>query len=73
MKILVKVKTKAKEERLEKTGEGVFVVWVKEPAEKGKANAAVIKAIAKHFKVPQGKVRIVIGLASRQKVVIIEL
>lgn len=73
MKISVKVKTKAKEERLEKIGDGIFAVWVKEPAEKGKANAAVIKVIAKHFKVPQSKVRIAVGLASRQKVVIIEL
>lgn len=71
MKISVKVKAKAKEERLEKLGEGVFAVWVKEPAEKGRANFAVIKAIARHFKVPQVRVRIVSGLSSRQKVVII--
>ena len=73
MKILVKVKTKAKEERLEEIGENTFVVWVKEPAEKGKANAAVIKTIAKHFRIPQGNARIVSGLSSRQKIIIIEL
>jgi len=72
MKISVKVKTKAKEERLEKLGEGVFAVWVKEPPEKGKANSAVIKIVAKHFKTPQGKVRIASGLSSRQKVIIIK-
>ena len=72
MKILVKVKAKAKEERLEKLGEGVFVVWVKEPAERGKANAAVIRVLSKHFKVPQNKVRIASGLSSRQKIVIIK-
>ena len=58
---------------MEKVGENIFTVYVKELAEKGKANAAVIKAIAKHFKVPQGKVHIASGLSSRQKVVIIEL
>lgn len=73
MKISVKVKAKAKEERLEKPGEGVFAVWVKEPAQKGKANLAVVRVVAKHFKVPQDKVRIVSGLSSRQKVVIIGL
>lgn len=72
MKILVKVKTKAKEERIEKAGEGIFTVWVKEPAEKGRANLAVVKAVAKHFKVPQSKARIVAGLSSRQKVVIVD-
>ncbi|MEK9153783.1 MAG: DUF167 domain-containing protein [Patescibacteria group bacterium] len=72
MKIIVKVKTKAKEERLEKIGENAFAVWVKEPAEKGKANLAVIKAVAKYFKAPQNKVAIVAGLSSRQKIIIIE-
>ena len=73
MKIIVKVKTKAKEERVEKIGEGAFTVWVKEPAEKGKANSAVIKAVAKHFKIPRSNVQIVSGLSSRQKIIIIEL
>ena len=73
MKILGKVKAKAKEERLEKLGEGIFAIWVKEPVQKGKANAAVIKAVAKHFKAPQNNVRIASGLSSRQKVVIIKI
>ena len=73
MKITVKVKTKAKEQRVEKVAENVFAVWVKEPAQKGKANSAVIKAVAKHFKIPQSRVRITSGLSSRQKIIIIEL
>lgn len=36
MKISVKVKTKAREELVEKIGENNFSVAVKEPAEKGK-------------------------------------
>ena len=72
MKITVKVKTKAKEQRVEKVAENVFAVWVKEPAQKGKANSAVIKAVAKHFKIPQSRVRITSGLSSRQKIIIIE-
>lgn len=71
MKISVKVRTKAKEERLEKIGENTFAVWVKEPAEKGKANAAVIKVLAKHFKVSSDRTRVRRGLASSQKIVII--
>jgi len=72
MKITVKVKTKAKEQRVEKVAENVFAVWVKEPAQKGKANSAVIKAVAKHFKTPQSNVQIASGLSSRQKIIIIE-
>lgn len=71
MKISVKVKTKAKEERVEKIGENSFSVWVKEPAEKGRANKAVIKALAKYFNIPQAGLRIVSGAASKQKIIAI--
>ncbi|MCX6789778.1 MAG: DUF167 family protein [Candidatus Gribaldobacteria bacterium] len=73
MKISVKVKTKAKEQRIEKIEENVFAVWVKEPAQKGKANAAVIKVVAKHFKTAQSNVHLVAGLASSQKIVVIKI
>jgi hypothetical protein len=38
----------------------------------GKANAALIEFLAEHFKVPKSRVRIVSGLKSRQKRVIID-
>lgn len=38
----------------------------------GKANAALIEFLAGHFKVPKSRVRIVSGLKSRQKRVIID-
>ena len=69
MKISVKVKAKARDEKVEKIGENSFLVWVKELAEKGKANKAVIKALAKHFETPQENVRIASGQKSRQKIV----
>lgn len=69
IKISVKVKTRAKEERVERSGENSFSVWVKEPAEKGRANKAVAQALARHFKVPRENARIVAGQRSRQKVV----
>ncbi|MDD5750385.1 MAG: DUF167 domain-containing protein [Candidatus Pacebacteria bacterium] len=72
MKISVRVRTKAKQERVEETGEGILSVWVKEAADKGKANVAVIRALAGHFKVPRNSVKIVSGLASRQKIIIID-
>jgi len=69
MKIFVKVKTEAKEEKIEKTGENNYVVFVKERPKKGLANKAVIKILSRYFKVPQKNVVIISGLSSRQKLI----
>jgi uncharacterized protein YggU (UPF0235/DUF167 family) len=45
---------------------------VTEPADGGRANAAVIEALAKHFGVPRRLVTIVRGARSRQKLVEID-
>ena len=42
------------------------------PAHDGKANAALIEFLAKHYGVPRRNVRITSGLKSRQKRVIID-
>lgn len=68
MKIFVKVKLKAKEEKVEKINDNHFVIKVKEPAEKGKANQAVIKIIAKYFKVSSSQVVMLSGLKSKNKI-----
>lgn len=76
MKILIKVKPGAKIEKVEKIPERLlgekeadFKVWVKEPAKEGKANEAVIKALAKYFNVPKSAVSIVSGATSKQKII----
>ena len=69
MKISVKVKARAKESKIEKTGDNRFEVWVKEPPIKGKANKAVCQAVAEYFGVPLAKVKIVSGASSRQKII----
>lgn len=68
MKIFVKAKPNAKEEKVEKISETNFVVAVKEPLIRGKANAAIIKALAAHFGVASSCVRFVSGFSSKQKV-----
>ena len=68
MKIFVKAKPSAREEKIEKISETNFIVWVKEPPIKGKANRAIVKAIAAHFNVAPSQVRLVSGSSSRQKV-----
>lgn len=69
MKIFVKVKPNSKEESIKKLSETNFEICVKEPPVKGKANAAVIKVLAKRFGVPISSVNIIIGHTSRQKIV----
>ena len=69
MKIFVKAKPNSKNESIKKLSETNFEICVKEPPIKGQANAAVMMALAKHFKVPFSAVRIISGHTSRQKIV----
>lgn len=69
MKISVKVKTKAREESVEKIRDREYAVSVKESPVDGKANIAVIKALAEYFQVPSSRVRIHAGHGSKGKVV----
>ena len=67
-KIQAKVTPNAKRPEVREEG-STFVVKVKEPPQEGKANAAVIKAIAQHLGVPVRAVRIVSGHTGKNKVV----
>ncbi|MBI2278617.1 MAG: DUF167 domain-containing protein [Candidatus Brennerbacteria bacterium] len=68
MRFFVRVKPNAKEEKV--TGEGTnFTVAVKAPPREGKANTAVIAALAAHFNVPKSQVNIVAGHVARHKVI----
>ncbi len=69
MKIFVKAKPNSKEEKVEKVDETHYVVCVKEPPEKGRANNAVRNALAVHFKTGSSCVKIVSGYSSRAKIV----
>lgn len=74
MKTHVKVIPNSKKQGVEElksrdSSHQTMIVHVKEPAEKGKANKAIINLLKKHFK---KKVRIVSGFKSRRKVVEVE-
>jgi len=69
MKIFVKAKPNSKEEKVEKIDENNFVVSVKEPPEKGKANEAIRNALAVYFKTASARVRIIHGHSSRNKTI----
>ena len=69
MKIFVKAKPNSKEEKVEKIDETHYVVFVKEPPIKGKANEAIKNALAIYFKVASFRVKIISGYSSRSKVI----
>lgn len=69
MKIFVKAKPNAKEEKVERIDGSNFLVCVKEPPVQGKASAAIVEAIADYFDVPKSSVKIISGHTARQKVV----
>ena len=69
MKINVKAKPSAREEKVEKIDENNFVVSVTEPPEKGKANNAIKNALAVYFKIGSSRVKIVSGYSSRNKII----
>ncbi|TAN32167.1 DUF167 domain-containing protein [Patescibacteria group bacterium] len=71
MRVFVKAKPLSGREQVEKIDGTHFVIWVKEPPERGLANRAVIKAAADYFQVPIATVRIVSGFTSRQKVLLV--
>lgn len=66
-RIEVKVFPKSsREEIIEK--DGIIKVYVKAPPDKGKANEAVLRIIAKKYKTKKSKIKIIRGLVSRKKV-----
>lgn len=69
MKIFVKVKTKAKSEKVEKTDRINFRASVKEAPEKGKANGAVVRLLANYFNVSQSQINIISGSTSKLKII----
>jgi uncharacterized protein (TIGR00251 family) len=69
VRIHIKVVPKAKKSGIELLPDGSLRVRVFAPAEAGRANAAVIKALAEHFGVPRRAVTILQGAMSRTKLV----
>ncbi len=69
MKIFVKAKPSSREEKVEKIDDSNYIVSVKEPPVKGKANEAIRNALAVYFKVASARVKIISGFGSRNKII----
>ena len=70
--IHAKVVANARKEIITKKNEDHFEIWVKEKAERNMANNKVLELVAKHFKIPVSKVRIVNGHHHPSKLLIVE-
>ena len=69
MKISVHLKPNSHHrEEVVKNNDDTLTVYVKAPAIEGRANAAAIKLLAKHFKVASSKVKLVRGATSKYKI-----
>ena len=69
MKISVHIKPNSRHrEEVVKNDDDTLTVYVKAPAIEGRANAAAIKLLAKHFKVASAKVKLVRGATSKYKI-----
>lgn len=72
MKIFVKAKPFAWEDKVEKIDETHFVVSVKEVPRQGRANRAIAQALAEYFGVAPSQITLLSGFSSKQKVFQIE-
>ncbi|TGK17335.1 DUF167 domain-containing protein [Leptospira fluminis] len=69
MRIEVKVKPNSKKTFVRQEDDGSWTVAVSEPAIEGKANEAVIKALAREFDVPKRSVRLLHGEKGKNKLI----
>ena len=69
MKVSVRIKPNSRHrEEVVPNDDGSLTIYTKAPAIEGRANAAAIKLLAKHFKVALSKVKLVRGATSKYKI-----
>ena len=73
MKIWVTAKPNAQEEKVEEISSAYFRVSVNEPPKGGRANDAILQALATHFGVPRTRACLIVGFTSRKKIIEITL
>jgi uncharacterized protein len=69
MKIAVKVQPRASKEQLIHNPDGSVKVYLRTSPVDGKANAALIDILAKHYDVKKSDIRIITGKQSRNKII----
>jgi len=69
VKIVVEVKTNAKENTIQAISASHFLVRLKASPVQGKANRALINILASHFDIARSRITIVSGTSSHKKFV----
>lgn len=69
MKIFVNARPSSREAKIEKIDTTHFMVFVKEPPVRGRANDAIIQALAAYFSLSSSRIHIIHGRFSREKVI----
>jgi len=72
MKISVRVKSQARQDKIEKIGPDNYAVRVKAKAIEGKANQSVIKILSEYFHTPKSKIVLIKGRRVRDKVFMVK-
>jgi hypothetical protein len=68
MRIFVSVKANAKREKVEKLDENHYKVSVNAPPKEGKANKAVVDALAEHLGISKINIALLSGATSKEKI-----
>jgi uncharacterized protein len=69
MKLSIKVKPNSPKQKVSLIKENYYLVELKSPAEKNKANLELIKILSRFFRIPQKNIVIKAGLTNREKLV----
>jgi len=69
LRIWVTVKPQAKRQEIRKVADGEYSATVHSPPHEGQANRALTKLLADHFSVPKSSIKIILGQASKKKLV----
>lgn len=68
MRIIVIAKPQAQLTRVEKVSDKEYKVSVPQPAQEGRANKAIIHALADYFDLPENKILLIRGEKAKQKI-----
>jgi uncharacterized protein len=68
-RIAVIVKPKARKPEIVKISPVNYRIAVREPAQNGRANEAVINLLSEHLGIPRSQLKIVRGVSSRHKLI----
>jgi len=69
MRLRIRVQPNSRQPGIEELPDGTLKVRVSAPPQEGKANIAVIEALAKHLGVAKTRIRILHGQSGRDKLV----